>query len=328
MKKVGLALSGGAARGLAHIGVLKALEEGHIPIDMIGGTSMGALIGAAYARERKASVLEEIAIGVDWRKLAHLVDPNVFPPWKGFVHGEKVKLFLNTLIGETNFEELEIPFAAVAVDIESLEEIVIDKGPVLEAVRASISLPVIFTPVKWQGRFLVDGGVLNPLPVKVVREMGAEIVIAVNVSYAAQQRKVQKRKRRQEEVTASARAISLPDSEHLLDLKRKLDSLLQEKANKFDFIEKVSHFATGTVQHIDAKREELQGPNIFDVLMQSLHATEYELARTAGKLADVVITPDVGDIGIFAFYKGEEAILQGYAAAKKEMSRIQELVRS
>lgn len=325
MKKVGLALSGGAARGLAHIGVLKALEEEHIPVDMIGGTSMGALVGAIYAKERNASVLEEIAIGVDWRKLAHLVDPNIVPPWKGFVHGEKVKLFLNTLIGGVSFEELGIPFAAVAVDIESLEEIIFDKGSVLEAVRASISLPVIFTPVKWQGRFLVDGGVLNPLPVNVVRKMGAEIVIAVNVSSAIQQKKFQKRT--QEEATSPAGATLFSDSERLTDFKRRLDSLLQEKASKFDFIEKVSHFATDRI-HIDEKIENLQGPNIFDVLMQSLHATEYELARVAGKLADVVITPDVGDIGAFAFHKGEEAIPLGYAAAKKEMPKIRELVRS
>ena len=258
--------------------------------------------------------------------MAHLVDPNIVPLWKGFVHGEKVKLFLNTLIGEVSFEELGIPFAAVAVDIESLEEIILDRGPVLEAVRASISLPVIFTPVKWQGRFLVDGGVLNPLPVNVVRKMGAEIVIAVNVSSAVQQNKIQRKKKTQREPVPSVSAAPLPDSEHLAYFKKKLDSLLQEKASKVDFIEKVSRFAMDRI-HIDEKIGELQGPNVFDVLMQSLHATEYELARAAGKLADVVITPDVGDIGTFAFYRGEEAIPQGYAAAKKEMPKIRDLVR-
>ena len=190
--KVGLALSSGTARGLAHIGVLKALEEESIPIDMISGTSAGALVGACYAKEKKAKALEELALGIDWKRMAHLIDLNLIVLWKGFVQGQKVKSFLRSIIGDVRFEDLQIPLAIVATDIDSMEEIVIKEGSVIEAVRASISLPAVFTPMKWNNRFLIDGGVVNPLPVDVARNIGAEIVIAVNTLRVAQHRKATK----------------------------------------------------------------------------------------------------------------------------------------
>lgn len=179
MKKIGLALGGGAARGLAHIGVLEVLEKEGIAVDMIAGTSAGAAIGALYAQGKPASQIKELALDTGWRRLASLIDLTL--PRSGFIEGTKIKNLLKSIIGDISFSDLKIPLACVATDIRSGEEVVINDGPVLEGVRASISIPVIFTAVKWQDRYLVDGGLVNPVPVSTVREMGADFVIAVNV---------------------------------------------------------------------------------------------------------------------------------------------------
>jgi len=177
--KIGLALGGGAARGLAHIGVLEVLEKEGIPIDMIAGTSAGATIGALYAQGKEASQIKDLAINMGWKRLISLVDLTL--PRSGFIEGTKIKNLLKSIIGDIEFSDLKIPLACVATDISSGEEVVISQGSVLEGVRASISIPVIFTAVKWKDRYLVDGGLVNPVPVKTVREMGADFIIAVNV---------------------------------------------------------------------------------------------------------------------------------------------------
>jgi NTE family protein len=178
--KVGLALGGGYARGLAHIGVLEVLEREGIPIDIVAGTSMGALVGALYTREKDAAMIKRQATQLDWVSLAALIDPAV--PKSGLITGKRITKLLRRFMGDVNFEELDIPLACVATDIISGEEIVIKEGSVLEAVRASISIPVIFTVVKKDGRFLVDGGLVNNVPVSVARQMGADYVIAVDVT--------------------------------------------------------------------------------------------------------------------------------------------------
>jgi len=179
MKKVGLALGGGAARGLAHIGVLEVLEEAGIPVDMIAGTSAGAAIGALYAQGKTAAQIKELALGVGWRRTVSLIDLAL--PRSGFIEGKRIKGLLRSIIGDIGFSDLKIPLACVATDISSGEEVVIREGPVVDGVRASISVPVIFTAARWQDRYLVDGGLVNPVPVSTVRGMGADFVIAVNV---------------------------------------------------------------------------------------------------------------------------------------------------
>jgi len=179
MKKIGLALGGGAARGLAHIGVLEVLEKEDIPVDMIAGTSAGAIVGALYAQGKSAGRIKELALDTGWRRLVSLVDLTL--PRSGFIEGTRIKNLLKSIMGDIDFSELKIPLSCVATDILNGEEVVISDGPVLEAVRASISIPVIFTAVKWRDRYLVDGGLVNPVPVGTVREMGADFVIAVNV---------------------------------------------------------------------------------------------------------------------------------------------------
>jgi NTE family protein len=322
--KIGLALSGGAARGLAHIGVLKALKEESIPIDMIAGTSAGAAIGACYAKDRVVATLEEMALGMDWKKLARFADLNLILLGKGFLHGQRVKSLLTACIGgDIKFEDLEIPLAVVAADVQSMEEIVIDKGSVVEAVRASISLPVVFTPVKWGERFLIDGGVVNPMPVDVVRSMGAEIVIAVNVLYIAQPKKHEKLVDKK----VKTKPPLGPESTHLLLVKKRVNNLLRlhrERIKTFDELSRIAEARTRTGRgKLDPKT-----PNIFEVLMQIMHAMQYEKTRLATKYADIVIYPDVSHIGAFDFLKGEEIISRGYKATKDILPKLQEMVRS
>ena len=174
-------LSGGGARGLAHIGVLKVLEREGIPVDYLAGTSMGGVIAAGYAAGFDTAHLEQEAQRMSlWRNLLPLVDRSL--PGLGLVKGERVRDYLTSQFGETTFDQLRIPLALVAVDLLTGEEVVLQSGVVADAVRATISLPGVFAPFPLDGRLLVDGGVLNNLPADVVREMGAGVVIAVNVS--------------------------------------------------------------------------------------------------------------------------------------------------
>ena len=179
--KVGLALGSGAARGLAHIGVLKALKEASVPIDTIAGTSMGAMIGACFARDGEIAQVEELALKANLKQLTRLLDLNFVSLRKGLINGQRIEELLYSLIGDIEFEELKIPLAVVATDINASEEVVIRQGSVIDAVKASISIPAIFVPIQIKGRFLVDGGITNPVPTDVLQHMGAEYIIAVNV---------------------------------------------------------------------------------------------------------------------------------------------------
>ncbi|MFC1908330.1 patatin-like phospholipase family protein [Chloroflexota bacterium] len=179
-KKVGLALGSGAARGLAHIGVLAVLEKEGIPIDMIAGTSAGAAIGAIYARGKTSAEIEKLVLEITSKRIASFIDPSL--PKTGFIKGNKFKELLTSVIGNNlKFSDLIIPFACVATDINTGEEVIFDSGSVTEAVRASISIPAIFSAVKSGGRYLVDGALVNPVPVSVLKKMGAGFIIAVNV---------------------------------------------------------------------------------------------------------------------------------------------------
>lgn len=178
--KVGLALGGGSARGLAHIGVLEVLHKEGIPIDMIAGTSTGAAIGVLYAQGKDTSLVKDLAVNIGLKRMVSLVDLTL--PKTGLIGGKKITNLLRTIIGSNiRFDDLRIPLACVATDIMTGEEVVINQGSVLEGIRASISIPGIFTIVKWKGRYLVDGSLVDPVPVSVVKGMGADFIIAVNV---------------------------------------------------------------------------------------------------------------------------------------------------
>ena len=176
--KIGLALGSGGSRGLAHIGVIKALEENNIPIDFIAGTSIGAMAGGFYAVGLGVKKMEDIVLETNWRRMFSLVDPRLK---QGLITGEKVKTFIEGYVDGKRIEDCKIPFVAVATDLKTGEIVVLNKGEMAQAIRASISVPLVFKPVEIDGRMLADGGLSAPVPVEIVRAMGADIVIAVNL---------------------------------------------------------------------------------------------------------------------------------------------------
>ena len=173
---MGLALAGGGARGMAHVGVIRTLESEGIPIDCIAGTSVGSLVGAAYAAGVKRERLMDMALTLGWLDFARPVWPRT-----GFVSLAKLETYLIDFVGDLTFDELEIPYAAVASDLTRFEQVVLKEGRVAPAVRASCSIPGIITPTEIDGQMLVDGGVTNNLPISVVRDLGADVVIAVGL---------------------------------------------------------------------------------------------------------------------------------------------------
>jgi len=175
--KVGLALGSGGARGFAHIGVLKVLEAHEIFVDMLAGSSMGSLVGAFYANNIPPHMMEKLAVHLKRKHWLDLIVPNL-----GFVAGVKIKELIRLLTHEKNIEDLAKPLAIVATDIETGERVVFREGPIDQAVRASISIPGIFVPERVGDRLLVDGGVIDRVPITVTRDMGADIVIAVDVA--------------------------------------------------------------------------------------------------------------------------------------------------
>ncbi|HEY76657.1 MAG TPA: patatin-like phospholipase family protein [Thermoflexia bacterium] len=181
LPRVGLALSGGGVRGLAHIGVLKVLEQEGIPIHFLAGTSMGGFIAAAYAAGFSPADLEAEALQFsNPRHLIGFLERSL--PRRGLVAADKIEGYLRERLGDATFDRLRLPLALVAVDLNSGEKVVLREGSVVEAVRATTALPGVFPPVERDGQLLVDGGLLDNLPADVVREMGADVVIAVDVS--------------------------------------------------------------------------------------------------------------------------------------------------
>jgi len=179
-KKVGLALGGGGWKGIAHAGVLKVLEESNIPIDFIAGTSAGALVGGLYSYFGNSKDLEQFILKFGYRDLLKIIaDPKLKA---GILKGEKFTQYIKTITKDTEMQNLKIPFCAVACDLISGESVYIKDGSVAEAIKASISIPLVFEPTRRNNMYLVDGGLTENVPVKCVKEMGADIVIAINLN--------------------------------------------------------------------------------------------------------------------------------------------------
>ncbi|MFC1598139.1 patatin-like phospholipase family protein [Patescibacteria group bacterium] len=176
-KTVGLALGSGGGRGIAHVGVIKALVRNNIPIDYIAGTSIGAWAGTFYGIHQDIAALEKTTLGYKKDKFLAMFEPSR----KGVIKGKKMERLLHQWLGDVRFEDLKIPVTVVTTDLVTGLEVDISTGPVVPAVRASMSIPVVVEPLKYDGKVLVDGGLINPLPDDVVRKMGADIVIAVNL---------------------------------------------------------------------------------------------------------------------------------------------------
>ena len=272
--RIGYALGGGGARGLSHIGVMKVLEEHGIYPDVIAGTSMGALVGALYASGLRAGDIER-ALRLDLRRLAMLAD--VTWSLSGLVKGKRVTAALESFLGDLTFADLKIPFACVARDIVNGQQIILRSGPVITAVRASISVPGLFTPVKVRGRYLVDGGLVNMVPVSTCRDMGAEYVVGVNV------------------IPDPAGRIHEPEDE--------TDDEEGKERGRGSRLRRSKH-------------PKPSAPNVVKVLIQSLYIPGYRIAMENLQYADMAISPEVGNIGFFQFDKEVEAIEAGEKAAR------------
>lgn len=300
--KVGLGLGSGAARGLAHIGVVKALLEHKVRIDMVCGSSMGALVGACLAAHGDVKELEQATLEMDFRNLLRLADPNIFLLFKGFVSGNKVEDFLRLIIGDIDFKDLKIPFWVVATDIRTGDEVIISQGSVVKAVRASISMPAVFTPFNYLDKTLIDGGIVNPLPVDILEKQGAKFIIASNVILRA----------------PVARKTSSPPQlkPHESQLNDKIKSM---GTNISDIVMGMRKMF---LSDHDPQKREL--PSMFETVVGAIYTMEHQMMRSKAKHADLMIRPHVEHIGALEFYRAKEAIDIGY---KKAIDRLQDIPR-
>jgi NTE family protein len=217
--KIALVLGGGAARGFAHVGVIRALEQEKIPIDMIIGTSVGSLIGAIYANDQNCFDLEWTAFALEKDTLFDYGILNAFTGM-GMAKGEKLEEFVRSKIATRNIENMKLPFAAVATDLNRGTRVVLDSGSVAKAVHASCAIPGVFEPVNHQGRLLVDGGVVDNIPIAVAREKGADIVIAVDISENVTNFNITNL------VDVMLQAVNIMSSENALQKKKEADVLI------------------------------------------------------------------------------------------------------
>ena len=296
--KIGLALGSGSARGWAHIGVIKAITEAGIHVDYVAGTSIGALVGAVYASGRIDS-FKDVVLQLDWKKIASFLDV-VFPK-SGLIDGNKIAEFIRSHVGEKNIENLSLPFCAVSTDLATGNEVIIKDGDIIEAVRASISVPGIFTPVRKGDMALVDGGLVNPVPVNVVRKMGANLVIAVDLNHDIIGKKVVKK-------------ASISNSDNM--------ALGKEIGNNFTVGNRILNALNKRVMAIDVPalthvkqwmaRDQM--PNIFEVLIYSINIMETQITATRLKNdpPDLLIQPKLGHLKFLEFHRAKEAILEGY----------------
>lgn len=306
-KRTGLALGGGAARGMAHIGVLKVLEAEGIEVDVLSGTSIGAFIGALYAAGVPVAQMEEVARNVDWRQMARLLDPTI--PTAGLIDGRKVARFMSELLPVRTFEELEIPLAVVATDVETGESLVIKQGNLLEALQASIAFPGIFTPVRFGDRFLVDGGLCKPVPVDVARGLGAEFVIGVCAI---------------PEVNKAQEETFLPPAETPSPARGRFLDLFNSQG-----VERIMH----DLWRLNGREPRLEdrttarrrrAPGIFRVCAQSVAIMENEInaLRLEREQIDLLIRPALNGINLLDFHRADEAIQAGEEATRAQLEKL------
>lgn len=299
MPSIGIALGSGAAKGWAHIGVLKALGEMGIYPQKVAGCSIGALVGAAYANDRLDELEQWVTGFTSWQVLS-LMDIS----WRkgGLIGGDKVFDAMELHLGEWKIEELKRPFIAVSADLNSGQEVWFRSGNVRNAVRASCSMPGIMSPVRQGRRWLVDGAVVNPIPVSVARAMGVDLVIAVDLN-GFRKEKLQ------------VLPVTLKSQRRAKD--RLIEAQHEQSESSFmDFFAKGKDYINGLTQKFSSVNR--QQPGMLAVMSQSMDILEqrHKRARLVGDPPDVCIVPKVADIGMMEFHRAEEAIEAGYAAVK------------
>jgi NTE family protein len=279
--RIGLALGTGSARGWAHIGAIRALEERGIKADLVCGTSIGALVGAAYA-SGELDRLEEWVTGLAWTKVVRLMDLT----WRGgLIRGQRLFTLFRTIFDDRDIDSLPIPYGAVATELYSGREVWLQRGNLLDAVRASCALPGLFTPVIRDNVVLVDGGLVNPVPVSMCRALGAEIVIAIDLTWG----KLGPYRDR-------GRAVA----------PREVPGWL-------------SRLRPGWVEKKSKAEESPLIPSIFEVFNTALDVVEMRVARSrlSGDPADVLITPLLPDFATMDYHRAREAIDEGRAAVER-----------
>jgi NTE family protein len=285
---VGLALGTGAARGFAHIGVIRVLEREGIAVDLVAGSSMGSLIAAAWAVGKSADEMERIALRIKGKRaFLKLLDP-VFPG-SGIIRGLRVQNFLHTIVDDLTFADTLIPLKIVASNLNTMEEVVFEHGKLIDAIRASISIPGVFRPVGSNGQTLIDGGITDPVPVNVLARAGVTKIIAVNTIP-----NVEEMKRRELHRVELAR-----------DSRRDRQAAMRE---------------TGPL---------IETPtNIINVYMRSMHVMQSRMAEDSCVNADVVLRPMVPEGVWYDFYHPERYIRAGERAAEAALAQLKELVRA
>lgn len=304
--KVALALGGGAARGLAHIGILKVLEKHDIPVDIIVGTSMGAMIGGAYAAGLNAGQLEEIACSTNWKRVVQILFPRKVQRG-GLLDGMRIQEFLISLLGEREIEDLPLRFACVATNLWSGEEIILDSGSLVKAIRASISFPFLFQPAEIDGMYLIDGGVVNPVPVSIARSLNANIVLAVKVTPSVEHHS----KRLSSGTLVTNENLSAANSSSFF---------LQRLFGNFSerFLEFESKKRTEKIARLSFRKQMAHVATTMENMILTLRLRETP--------PDVLIAPDVNDFQFFDFLRPREIIKQGEVAGEEAIPLIQKLL--
>jgi len=302
VKKTALVLGGGAARGLAHLGVLEVFEENGIAFDMIVGTSMGALVGGIYAAGVPLAEVERVMLDVPWKRMASYFRPRL--GGGGIMDAREIMKGLAAVMGDAQIEDFRVPFAAVAADIRSGERVVFTRGSAIAAIRASISVPGTFSPVMDGGRAIVDGGIVEPVPVPTARDLGAELVVAVNVLDQPAKRGLDGRWAPRDEDAREAPSR-------------------RQAAAGGQWHDKVLAFAQKVAQKRRQRRlDKGRGPWLGSILWNSLRIMQYSLGELQTREADVVIEPDLGDVLPSEFYRGRECVAAGRRAAADAVGAI------
>jgi NTE family protein len=315
-RKMGLVLGSGGAKGLAHISTIEYLENMEIPVHLMVGSSIGAIIGAVYAAGNLKRMKTDL-LNFDRSRVISLMDP-VFPR-SGLIEGKEVmKFMMNYIPRDLNLEDLPFPFAVVATDYYNAGTVVFTRGNVLEAVRASISIPGIFIPVKYRDTFLIDGGVSNPLPVNVAKRMGASVTIAVNLNGRVYR----------EDIKDYYRSF---DEETDMVLEPKDIEILEEESSfRMDDSSPKGGSWLGTVNHWLRMDRSSGYPNIFEVITRSIDIMGYVNTRLVLKYTrpTVLIEPDVLQFGVMEFNRASQILTEGFLATDAKRSELKSRVKN
>ncbi|HAS23049.1 patatin-like phospholipase RssA [Idiomarina loihiensis] len=311
--KVALALGSGAARGWAHIGVIKALEEMGVRINMVAGTSIGSLVGAGYASGRLAEV-EQWVQGMNRWEVFNLLDFGF--NHGGIIGGEKVFNRAREEFGQRNIEDLPVTYGAVATDLYSGREIWLRKGDLYDVSRASCAMPGVLSPKSLDGRWLIDGGLVNPVPVSLCRALGADFVIAVHLNSQLNSKALKRRGR------------SIPPQTETEQVEKEKADMEEHGEDDNGFFDSLW---SGSKEYLDSFKERFRNngekaPGMFSVMASSIDIMQERItkARMAGDPPDILVQPKLGHIGIMEFYRGQEAIDLGYDTTTRMRDLIME----